>query len=33
MRINSLYSGINVRLTNKLTFKYQELTRKFIELF
>ena len=33
MKINGQYSGINVVPTNRLVFKYQELTRKFSELF
>ena len=30
MRIDGQYSGINVGPTNRLVFKYQELTRKFL---
>ena len=33
MRINGQYSNINIGPTSKLVFKYQELTRKFSELF
>ena len=33
MRINGQYCGINVRLASRLIIKYQELTRKFSELF
>jgi len=31
--INCQYHGINVGPTSRLIFKYQELTRKFLELF
>jgi len=33
MKINDQYSDINVGLINWLIFKYQELIRKFFELF
>jgi hypothetical protein len=33
MRINGQYYGINNELISMLIFKYQELTRKFLELF
>ena len=33
MRINVQYSGINAGFTSKLVFKYQEFSRKFLELF
>ena len=33
MKINDQHSDTNVGLTNWLIFKYQELTRKFSELF
>ena len=33
MRINGRYSGINVRPTSKLVYKYQKFVKKFSELF
>ena len=30
MKINGQYSSINIGPTNRLIFKYQKLTRKFI---
>jgi hypothetical protein len=33
MKINDQYFGINIGPTSKLIFKYQELTKKFLELF
>ena len=33
MRINGQYYDINIGPINRLIFKYQELTRKFLELF
>jgi hypothetical protein len=33
MRINGQYYDINAGLTSRLIFKYQELTKKLLELF
>jgi len=33
LKINGQYFGINIEPTSRLLFKYQELTRKFLESF